>query len=104
MDFIKKIILKIKLYFQFFKFIKSQGGSQEKPVDDPVVDPVYLKLNDTSLKFLEWADFGNMKLPMYYFIKDGQKYYYLQYFDKTINVDGENKRMFLVDKNITTMN
>jgi len=98
---LKKIILKIKL---FFKFMKSQGESQEKPVVDPVIDPVYLKLNSNSLKFLEWADFGNMKLPMYYFIKDGQKYYYLQYFDKTINVDGESKRMFLVDKNITTMN
>lgn len=100
MDFIKKIILKIKSYV-----VSTRNRLEiESTTVDPVVDPVYLKLNSNSLKFLEWADFGNMKLPMYYFMKDGKKYYYLQYFDKTINVDGENKRMFLVDKNITTMN
>ena len=102
MDFIKKIILKIKLYVVSTRNRLEIESTTEKP--DPVVDPVYLKLNSNSLKFLEWADFGNMKLPMYYFMKDGQKYYYLQYFDKTINVDGESKRMFLVDKDITTMN
>ena len=102
---LKKIILKVKLYFQFFKYMKSQGENivdkpVNRPVDEPIGDKFYLKFNVNSFKYLEWADYGTMKLPMYYFMKNGEKYYYLHWCEKTI---GE-QRMFIADKSLTTLN
>ena len=92
----KKLISKIKSYFT---------KSQEKPPEARHLDGnFYLNFNVNNFKFLEWVVLGNMMLPMFYFIKDGNKQHYLHWFDKTVQVNGVNQRMFLVDKDITTLN
>lgn len=107
-DYIRKIFLKFVLYFEFFKFLKGKKNNVNVDNVDNMPDvkeeKVLLKFNQNNLQFLEWINHGGMQLPVYYFIKDGKKYHYLNFYDKTIEVNGEKQRMFIADRSLTTIN
>ena len=107
-DYIKKIFLKFVLYFQFFKFLKGKKNNINvdnlSNIPNAEDERILLKFNCNNLKFLEWINCSDMQLPVYYFIKDGKKYHYLNFYDKTIGVSGERQRMFIADRSLTTIN
>jgi len=61
----------------------------------------FLKFNENNFRFLEWKYRGNFYLPEYYFIKDGKKIFYLNYYEKLMP-NGE--KMLIADKSLTTIN
>ena len=80
--------------------MKKQGKINPESSPEPTNDDLYLSFNDNNFKFLEWVDFGTMKLPMYYFLKDGKKTYYLHWCEKTTG----GQRTFIADRSLTTRN
>ena len=95
-DFIKKIFIREKK-----NNVNVDNLSNIPDVED---EKVLLKFNQKNLQFLEWMNYGGMQLPVYYFMKDGKKYYYLNFYEKTIEVNGEKQRMFIADRSLTTIN
>ena len=95
-DYIRKIFLRKKKNNIYV--------DNARNVPDVKEDRLLLKLNQNNLKFLEWINCGDIQLPAYYFKKDGKKYYYLNFYDKTMEVNGEKQRMFIADRSLTTIN
>lgn len=106
-DYIRKIFLRFVLYFQFFKFLRKRKNTHVDnigDVKDVSEERILLKINQNNFRCLEWIDCGGMQLPVYYFIKDGKKYHYLNFYDKTTEINGERQRMFIADRSLTTIN
>lgn len=105
MKYIKNIYywFKKKIYrHQVEQAFKHYEGNRNN-IADAELDrkKVFLKFNKNNFKYLEWINYGGFHLPAFYFIKDGKKIFYLNYYEKMMP-NGD--KALIADRSLTTIN